>query len=433
MTQIITQPNEAAIREIDVGRLLQDIVSHGVTADAAGAVKELVLLHEHRQDRDAKQQWMAAFARVRGKMRTVNATKGIPDKQGNIKWHYAPLEDLQDAVEPILELENMTLRFDSRLDGNRIIGICWIGHSAGHEDKGECAITIAGCEGGDLGALKKAKRGAMTGILGIKTRHMGDDAAMLGDYITLGQAEKIKARAQALGPEMFERFERFVKKTGAEDFSKIRQGKFSQMDDALSKAEKKANPSPAAGAPSHDAPAPSESSQANGAAAPQGTDPEGLLSSAGTGKSAAPLTTGGGATGAASSRRPKTVNCMKCGAPVANGKCPTHGTDIGKDEATISQLAETLGELRRTEGDEAVSKALKEAVNADMPDAPSRFDEPEAEKPGDPFGHWRVMSPTDTVATWDSMESEKRVLLWNKMPQDVRNIVNSNLKKVRAK
>lgn len=237
-TELATRPTQT--NEIDVAQLLTAIVQHGVTSDAAGAVKELVLLREHQEDRDAQRQWLGAFAEVRNATKTINAGKGIPAKDGSIKWFYAPLEDLLDAIEPILQMHGMTLRFDSRREGNLCHGICWVSHFAGHEKKSECAVNTVGAQGGDLGAIKIAKRGAMTAMFGIKTRHMDDDASVLGDVVTAEQAAHLKKRATELGPELHERFLTYIEKTcQTRDFANIRQGKFGAMDDALTRAERK--------------------------------------------------------------------------------------------------------------------------------------------------------------------------------------------------
>lgn len=235
--------------EINVAELLSAIVKHGVTSDAAGAVKELVLLREHQDDRAAKRQWLEAFAKVRNMTKTINAGKGIPDKQGHIKWFYAPLEDLQDAIDPILEMHDMAMRFDSRREGSLCHGVCIVSHAGGHIEKSECAINTAGAMGGDLGALKIAKRGAMTAMFGIRTRHMDDDASVLGDVVTAEQAAHLEGRAKALGPDLHERFLTYIEKTcQTRNFAEIRQGKFGAMDDALTRAERKkrdGKPSPA--------------------------------------------------------------------------------------------------------------------------------------------------------------------------------------------
>lgn len=241
MTDLATQNHGAIQRtqELDVGGLLAKIVSMGITADSAGAVKELVLLHEHRQDREYRQEFVQAFARARANMKTINATKGIPGStKGVMRWYYTPLEELQDAVEPILEAEGLTLRFDSHRDGNICTGICWLYHTSGHAEKSECAVGVAGCEGGDLGAFKKAKRGALTAMCGLKTRHMEDDASVLGDYITQEQAESLRERVEKLRiANPSKTHERFLKMADAKDYPEIRTGKYATLDAALRRNE----------------------------------------------------------------------------------------------------------------------------------------------------------------------------------------------------
>lgn len=399
-TEAIVRREETAIQQIDVGALLRQIVEAGVTADAAGAVKELVLLAEHRADRDAKQQWLTAFSRVRAQMKTINAVKGIPaklkDKQlvADIKWFYAPLEDLQDAVEPILEIENMTMRFDSRRDGNICTGVCIISHIGGHEERAECAVNVAGAEGADLGAMKKAKRGAMTAILGIKTRHLGEGAEMLGDYISQDQADALQRRAEALGDEMSERFKRYVQKTGADDYSKIRQGKYASMDEALTKAEKKilnptgrvsvptgASPQPAGAVSGSTAISPATAAapvpeQATGEAVASGLEAE----TKSTAVAASPsekskLGTGEGPTLAGPS--PKAAKCPnpKCKATLApDGVCPNCG-----------------------------------------PAQPAT----EAAQTG-PYDHWLTMTPEEVKITWIACDRKKIEKEWKLMPQAVK-------------
>ncbi len=63
----------AAIAPVNVADLLHAIVKTGVTADSALAVKELVLLSEHQEERQNKQLWLEAFTRVREKLKTPPA------------------------------------------------------------------------------------------------------------------------------------------------------------------------------------------------------------------------------------------------------------------------------------------------------------------------------------------------------------------------
>ncbi len=230
--------SELAIRqpEIDVAMLLQKIVESGVTADAAMAVKELVLLHEHRQDRESKRDFMEAFSKARASLKTIPAEKAIPGSDNTVRWYYTPLEDLQDAVEPILEMNDLTGRWTTRREGSLCIGVYILSHIGGHEITGECAINATNAKGGDLGASKIAARGAMTRLLGLKTRHMQDDVRVLGDFITAEQGEKLRLRVLGLGGDRSAAFLKFA--GGAVSFDKIRQGRYAECEAYLTKAER---------------------------------------------------------------------------------------------------------------------------------------------------------------------------------------------------
>lgn len=235
MTNELTTRNITPLvpQDVPVGELLAKIVQAGITSDSAGALKELVLLQNHQQDRAKKQAWNMAFSRVRGRLNTVIATRAIPDKSGSAKWKYANLEDIQDDIDAILHSEGMTTRFDSRRDGDLCVGICWLSHEEGHEEKSECAIKAPGAMGGDLGAFKIAKRGALVAILGIKVRQ-DDDARMLGDFISTEQAEDLQRRLKAIGRDD----SKFLAFAGARSWQEIRQAKLGILDGFLRKAEK---------------------------------------------------------------------------------------------------------------------------------------------------------------------------------------------------
>lgn len=234
MTQTHEETGIVRAPEVDVAGLLGMIVEKGLTADSAAAVKELVMLHEHRQDRENKQAWVRAFMRVRKQLKTIKAEHMVPDKNGKPRWWYTPLEDLQDAVEPIIQREGMEIRFSSRREGNLAIGICYLAHEDGHQEASECAVNAINCEGGDLGAVKKGQTRALRSILGLKTRHVKDDAGDLGEYITPEQAEELEKRMMATGRDRA----KFLKFVAAESFDKIRVGRYADAMREIIKAER---------------------------------------------------------------------------------------------------------------------------------------------------------------------------------------------------
>lgn len=411
-TEAIVRREETAIQQIDTGELLGQIVhamKSGVTVvDAASAVKELVLLANQQQDRNAKRQWMSAFARVRARMKTINAVKGIPaklkDKQlvADIKWFYAPLEDLQDAVEPILEMEDLTMRFDSRREGNICIGLCYIGHAGGHEEKAECAVNVANAEGGDLGAMKKAKRGAMTAILGIKTRHLDDDAAIQGDYISQDQADALQRRAEALGHEMSERFTRYVQKTGADDYSRIRQGKYASMDEALTKAEKKIF---AAGTKVDAATIDRFYAQYPTGASPQ---PTGAVS----GSKADPPATAAAPVPEQASRAEAGEGPPLAGPSPKAAKCPNP-----KCKATLAPGGVCPNCGPKGAGSGNPTAVPNNAVASPAPDSQSG-----------PYDHWLAMTPEEVKIAWIASNPKTINAQWKLFPKNVKDRINSILK-----
>jgi hypothetical protein len=222
----------------DAGQLLSALIARGESIpNAVGLAEQLINLKVKTDALNAKKEWIGAFSRVRAKLRTINAVKGIPDRSGAVRWHYAPLEDLQDAVEPILHGENLFLRFDSRREGDLCIGVCIMSHTSGHEERAECAINTKGCEGGDLGALKKAKRGALTAMLGIKTRHDAD-ARDLGGTIDRERIDDLRERIKATGSD--ER--RMLKLAGVERFEDIREAAYTVLDNFIAGKERASKP-----------------------------------------------------------------------------------------------------------------------------------------------------------------------------------------------
>ena len=79
-TQLATVPPQSTV--LDVGGMIKGIIEHGVTGDNVAAVEKLVALYEHQEERAAKKDWVAAFAKVAGRMQAVNATREVKMKNG---------------------------------------------------------------------------------------------------------------------------------------------------------------------------------------------------------------------------------------------------------------------------------------------------------------------------------------------------------------
>lgn len=249
-----TNPETGIVRgadEVNIIAAVQSIIDKAITPDSVAAMEKLLSLQEHQQDRNAKKLWAQKFARVRARTKTLNFTNIVPKNDGGVKFRTLPIEDMQDAVEPIIREEGLELKFNTRREGPNstiVIGICTImDPETGHEESTECGFNSTNAMGGDLGASKSARRGALIAFLAIRVR-ADQDAGMLGDLINLEQIAKLQSRVSALRVDE-RKFLAYAlscepknvqpdQKQGFEDFwKKIRQGRLFQLHGYLTKLE----------------------------------------------------------------------------------------------------------------------------------------------------------------------------------------------------
>ena len=253
-----------AIVPMSAAEAAQAMVKAGVTADSAIAIEKLMGLARQEREDAARQSFTLAFARVRAQTGRINATRANPDKNGNVRWWMADLVDLQDAIEPICRSEGLELSFDSRRDGATlqiVTGICIVMHVAsGHVERRECGINAGNAQGGDLGAMTTAKRGALIAMFGLRIRH-DDNARMLGDLISLEQGAELRRRLAAVRPGGERKFLAYALGCNEADivagqdrsnpyadwWKQIRQGKLEKLHDALHTAEMAATKNTGAG------------------------------------------------------------------------------------------------------------------------------------------------------------------------------------------
>ena len=220
--------------------LIEKVVSREDSQAAAGAIEQLVKLKEHVEDRSAKKEYFQAFARVQARLQTVVATMAVPDKHGDVRWFVAPFPDILDAIEPVLREEGFSLRFDSTREGPILTAYCYAMHTGGHQESARCHFNAANAQGGDLGALTSAKRGALMEMFALKVRR-SDDARLLGDFIDPDEVDELKALIKDAGGVDMVKFLRFA---AADKIENIRKGKLPQLHMFLAKKAKAAKAQP---------------------------------------------------------------------------------------------------------------------------------------------------------------------------------------------
>jgi hypothetical protein len=240
---------ELAVQEPSVLAMLQTVIEKGVTAESVAVLDSLANLHERMQAKQAERDFNAAFAKFQSEMPPVEATQAVPNKDGSVRYKFAPFPELMEKIKPILIANGFSISFSARVDDRRIAAICTLRHISGHSQTNEFAVRIGQGPPGssetqaDGAAKTYAKRGALCDALNIVVDH-DDDARMIGKPIGKALGEELQARVKALGEKVDE--QRFLAFAGVacsnpakpEDYYEISDGRYEALDALLGRKER---------------------------------------------------------------------------------------------------------------------------------------------------------------------------------------------------
>ena len=163
--------------------LIQRMIETGkLTAESVSVVERLVSLHEHMQEKNAERSFAGAFAALQSELGTFEATKIVPDKQGNPRYTYVPYEDIMRAVHPLLQRHGFSLSFSTDFKDARIVQTCTLQHIDGHHRDYQAFVRAGSGPYGatetqaDGAAMTYAKRYALCNALNITVERDTDGA-----------------------------------------------------------------------------------------------------------------------------------------------------------------------------------------------------------------------------------------------------------------
>lgn len=228
---------------INIGAMMQIMVEKGITADNVLAMEQLVKLHERLEDKRAEQEFAVAFVALQSEMPKVQASKAVPNKDGSVRYHFAPFEEIMRAVEPYLKKHGFGITFSqSFLQGppQRLVQTCILQHIAGHSRKNEFAVRVGQGPPGsseaqaDGASSTYAKRFALCNALNIVVAGLDDDARAEGAEITADQAADLRRRVLALKRDEA----KFLAFASATTYESIRADKLAMLQNWLTSFEK---------------------------------------------------------------------------------------------------------------------------------------------------------------------------------------------------
>lgn len=192
-------------------------------------VERLLALKERMDAEYARKAFFEALAAFQAECPIIERRKGIPDRDGNVKYRYAPLEQVIAQVAPLLRVHGLAYRFDTMPKDGGIEVQCILTHALGHSETS--VAFMPGVQVPKANAAQNAgagitygKRIAFLNATGILTADMdsdGDDGSGAGadedERITADQAANLRALAEEVGADEA----RFLKWMQVESFEDI--------------------------------------------------------------------------------------------------------------------------------------------------------------------------------------------------------------------
>jgi ERF superfamily len=238
----LAQPNGGAVARIapTPAEMMQAMIEKGVTQENVAAFKELVILSEHMEDRNAQRAFNAAFVALQAELPTIVAQTVIPNR-----GKYEKFEDIMKVLQPFLDKHGFSVSFSMDFRDNRILETCILRHVGGHSQSNSFAVRTRKADTetqADCMAATTAKRNALCNALNIVIRqdclNSEDDAGIVGDVdtkITEEQAFELERRCH----DSESNVPAFLKFAQADSFKDIMASKYSELDALLSRKEKR--------------------------------------------------------------------------------------------------------------------------------------------------------------------------------------------------
>lgn len=246
----MSKPEETQLVTVQptVGEMLSgaiaNIRSGEITNQHVDVLGKMMDLYERSEARAAEKSFAAAFVKLQNEIAKIEATKSVPGSSGEVRYRFAPFEEIMRKARPALIANGFAVRFDNDFTDGRLFVTCTLMHTDGHKESSRFGVRVgkgppASSEAqGDGAAQTYAKRFALCSALNIVVEHDSDgadDARNIGDVIDWKEAAVLKERVEACGADV----NAFLAFAGAKSFNDIPRNRLEALDKMLTKKEAK--------------------------------------------------------------------------------------------------------------------------------------------------------------------------------------------------
>jgi hypothetical protein len=238
-TEIATQnAGQLSTPAPDFGRLLETVVTQGLTTESVAVVERIAALYENMEKRNAEKAFAASFVALQNELPVIVASTEIPNR-----GKYERFEDVMRQVGPLLVKHGFAVSFTQGTEGARITQTCHLRHVAGHSQSNTFAVRVGGKADSetqaDCKASTTAKRNALLNALNIVIRQDmlqdEDDARIEGSPISWEQAEFLREQVRETKSDEAS----FLRFAGASSYEGIMSSKYDMLVAALEKKGRK--------------------------------------------------------------------------------------------------------------------------------------------------------------------------------------------------
>lgn len=179
----------------DAEHTLLDVIARAAADPGTDVDKleRLMGLYERHMAREAHAQYTAALAEMQPELPVIEEHGEIYDKAGNVQSRYAKLEDIAEAIKPILAQHGFALTFAIGQEGDRLSVTGKLSHKGGHVE--QTTITLPADTSGSKNTVQAwgsstayGMRYTARALLNLTSRG-DDDDGQAGGTALIGDAE----------------------------------------------------------------------------------------------------------------------------------------------------------------------------------------------------------------------------------------------------
>jgi hypothetical protein len=242
-----TPTRELAVRgeEPSILALLDRALAGGVTPEKVAIAERLCDLKLKVDAIEAEKAFAAAFNELLRDMPQIEATKGVPNNDGSVRYRFTPIEEIDAQLRPVALKHGFSFWFEEgEIREDRITETCVVQHISGHKRATPYTVRIsappkATLTQADGSTHTYAKRNALCSAFAIIVRHVDDDARLVGsNSITEDQAVELRQRVRELDIDQAT----FLQYCQAKDFESIPSEKYDRLCQLLDRKEQGKKP-----------------------------------------------------------------------------------------------------------------------------------------------------------------------------------------------